>query len=278
MTRSHWHITTALAIVLFIATGAYVTPSTSDTEDTVYQDRVVLSAPVQLFLYAGDRFLAANFEHIRLTSTAPISSDINTALYLGRAHLLVSKLNPCHEDNYYLGNAQLSFGGIEDTGTTLLENATECRFWDWYPPYFDGINQFFLMSDGDKAQVSLNIAADRSEKNAAALRKAAIMIATAQIRDDRVALNFLKQQHEQAQDGKLKRLLAKRVIRLEGLITLREAHALFEKNTGRTLESSKELISSGILETFPVDPLGLGYIYKDGKFQLRKLKIPDMES
>ncbi len=277
MARYHWHILTLLAGLAFAATGQYAKSISAPLTSNQYSDRVVISAPVQLLMYAGDRFLAANLENIRLMATAPVSSDINTTLYLSRAHILVSELNPCHEDNYYVGNAQLSWGGAEQGGTRLLERATECRQWDWYPPYFNGINQYFFQRNTEKAKQSLYIAAERSLENAAALKKAAIMIASAQFKDDRVALNYLMQQQSQAKDAKLKRMLGLRVSRLEGLIALREAQQRFEEKHDQSLKSPQQLISSGELEKFPIDPMGIGYTYKDGFFQLRKLKIPDME-
>ena len=69
--------------------------------------RVVISAPILIALHGGDRFLAANLETIRLASTG-VDGGFVDAGYLVRAQRVVSELNPCHEDNYYLANGLLS--------------------------------------------------------------------------------------------------------------------------------------------------------------------------
>ena len=103
------------------------------------------------------------------------------------------------------------------------------------------------------------------------------MIASGQFDDDRMALNYLKLQRDQATDQKLRQMLEKRVLRLDGLIALRDAQKRFEEQSGRSLKTPQELLSSGHLEQFPVDPLGLGYEFREKIFQLRQLNIPGME-
>jgi hypothetical protein len=39
---------------------------------------------------------------------------------------VVVQLNPCHEDNYYQGNALLTWGGAVAEGNELLKRATDC--------------------------------------------------------------------------------------------------------------------------------------------------------
>ena len=244
-------------------------------------DRVVIAAPLQTLMVGGDRYLAANLEAIRIAATAldsPPGDNKAAASYLIRAHRTVAQLNPCHEDNYYLGNALLSWAGAEDEGLDLLRRAMECRYWDELPAFFYGFNQYFFRHNTSEAKRALELAAQRSPDNAAALRKLAIMIAAGEIKDDRMALDYLKNQRDQAKDKKLHQMLDKRVVRLEGLITLREAQKRFEDRYGRPLKMPGELLSSGLLKQYPNDPLGLGYEFQAGKFQLRKLKILGMEN
>lgn len=61
-------------------------------------------------LYGGDRFLAADLELIRLSATG-MDNGSTDAEYLIRAQRVVAELNPCHEDNYYLANGLLAWGG-----------------------------------------------------------------------------------------------------------------------------------------------------------------------
>ncbi|WP_303907577.1 hypothetical protein [Thiohalomonas denitrificans] len=241
-------------------------------------DRIVISAPVQLLVHGGDRFLAANLEVIRLAATASGSNDRDSANYLTRAHSLAAQLNPCHEDNYYLGNAILSWGGMQEESLNLLERATECRFWDEVPPFFLGFNHYFFYRNIDAARHALEVAAGRASENAAALRKLAVMLAVGQIDDEKMALSYLREQIQSTDDIRLKEMLEKRLKRLEGLIALRQGQQHYEEKTGHSLQTPQQLIDSGIIEQFPHDPLGLGYEFVDGIFRLRTLKIEGLEN
>lgn len=235
-------------------------------------DRVVIASPVLTALYAGDRFLAANLETIRLSATGIDRGEADT-FYLLRAHKVVADLNPCHENNYYIANALLTWGGAVDEGGDILERATACRHWDELPPFLYGFNQFFFNRNIDKAQRWLEVAASRSDRNAAGYRKLAIMIEVEQIEDEKIALEMLKKERDRAEGAKLIGMLDKRVERLEGLVTLREAQRRYEEQTGKSLTQPTTLIEVGILKQFPQDPLGIGYEFAEGEFRLKKVKV-----
>lgn len=240
------------------------------------EGQVVIAAPVQLLIYAGDRFLAANIEAMRSAALGPAGEE-SQAAYRIRAHRAVAQLNPCHEDNYYLGNAMLSWGGSEDEGNAILERATECRFWDEVPPFYLGFNRYFFYRDLDGAQRALEIAAARSEQNRAAIKRMEIMIAAQEFDDEQMAMNYLRLQREEANDPRLEEMLDDRITRLEGLYTLREAQNRFEQEQGRPLRHPNELLETGLLESFPEDPMRLGYIFVDGVFRLQTRTIQGME-
>lgn len=82
---------------------------------SMIEGRVVIAAPVLLVLFGGDRFLAANLETMRLAATGMDLGQADTG-YLVRAQQEVAKLNPCHEDNYYLANGLLTWGGADREG------------------------------------------------------------------------------------------------------------------------------------------------------------------
>lgn len=235
-------------------------------------DRVVVAAPVLTALYGGDHFLAANLETIRLSATGMVQGHTD-AYYLIRAHKVVSELNPCHENNYYLANALLSWGGAVDEGGEILQRATACRTWDELPPFLYGFNQFFFNKNIEEAQRALKIAASRSERNAAGFRKLAIMIEAEQIDDEKMALDFLKQERDMAESTTLKKMLDTRVKRLEGLVLLRDAQRTYEQKTGKPLQHPNELINTGILMQFPLDPTRLGYEFDGRRFNMKKVRI-----
>jgi hypothetical protein len=265
-----------LFISIFLTSVILSPPLENRSRQSLPEGEVVITAPVQVMMFGGDRFLAANIEAIR---AATISSDnTNASAYRIRAHRVVSELNPCHEDNYYLANAVLTWGGNDQEGTQILGKAMNCRFWDEIPPFFYGFNLYFFNRDIKGAVPALEIAASRSEINSALIRKFAIMIAVEEINDAQLALDYLREQRRITQDPKLAALLDKRLIRLEGLTLLRDAQKRYEKQFGKPLDDPGSLLTAGLLTQFPADPLGLGYEFHEGRFRLRTMKIQGLEN
>ncbi|WP_417791989.1 hypothetical protein [Stutzerimonas xanthomarina] len=238
-------------------------------------DRVVIPAQLLVALNGGDRFLAANIETMRLAATGIDDRGIDTG-YLIRAQREIARLNPCHEDNYYLANGLLTWGGAVDEGNDVLRAAVECRFWDEIPPFFYGINLAFFQRNNEEAARVLEIGAERSPQNAAAMRKLAVMLRAEQFADERLALNYLIQQRDSAADPKLRDMLDKRVVRLQGLIALREAQRRYEDEHG-PLIALEQLVERRLIDSLPADPLRLGYELRDGRIELKKLKIAGLE-
>lgn len=238
--------------------------------------RVVISAPVLLALYGGDRFLAANLEVMRLAATGMDAQGVDTG-YLIRAQQEVARLNACHEDNYFLANGLLTWGGAVDQGNRVLEAAVQCRFWDFVPPFFYGINLSFFAKDREGAARLLEVSAGRSPDNAANLRKMAILLRAEELADERLALSYLLQQRDSARgDPSLYTLLDKRVVRLQGLLTLRDAQRRFEAEHGE-LRALEQLVEQAILPALPDDPLRLGYELREGRIVMKKMKIAGVE-
>ncbi len=240
-----------------------------------FADRVVIPAPLLVALHGGDRFLAADLETMRLSATGMDDRGVDTG-YLVRAQREVARLNACHEDNYYLANGLLTWGGAVEQGNEVLRAAVECRFWDEFPPFFYGINLSFFQRDNEEAARVLEIGARRSTDNAAAMQKLAVMLRAEQFADERLALNYLIQQRDSSVDPKLKDMLDKRVIRLQGLIQLRDAQRQYESEQG-PLTDLQQLVDRGLLDELPNDPLRLGYELRDGSIELKKLKIAGLE-
>lgn len=263
------------AIVLFLSATKFRHPASKrNLQDSV--STVVISAPIQLLMYGGDRYLAANLEAIRIAAIGP-SDEISLKSYRIRAHTLISELNACHEDNFYLANAMLSWGGAVKEGNNVLEAATECRYWDDIPPFFLGFNHYFFSSDIDKAREVIELAARRSEKNQVALKKIAIVMESKKLNDISMAAAYLRQQRDEAKDQELVEMLDRRLMRLEGLITLRDAQDRYEKKFGQPLRHPEDLINSKILPALPQDPLRIGYEFVDGHFRLRAMNVGGLE-
>lgn len=264
-----------LAFIAFTAIAAWRAQQPVLVMPHAFADRVVIPAPLLIAMNGGDRYLAADLETMRLAATGMDDRGVDTG-YLVRAQREVARLNPCHEDNYYLANGLLTWGGAVEQGNEVLRAAVECRFWDEFPPFFYGINLSFFQHDNEEAARVLEIGAQRSTQNAAAMRKLAVMLRAEQFADERLALNYLIQQRDSATDPKLRDMLDKRVIRLQGLIYLREAQRRYEAEQG-PLTDLQQLISQGIVTELPTDPLRLGYEVRNGRIELKKLKIAGLE-
>lgn len=264
-----------LSFALFAGIAAWRAQQPIALTPLFFTDRVVIPAPLLVALHGGDRFLAANLETMRLSATGMDDRGVDTG-YLVRAQREVARLNPCHEDNYYLANGLLTWGGAVEEGNEVLRAAVACRFWDEFPPFFYGINLSFFQHNSEEAARMLEIGAGRSTQNAAAMQKLAIMLRAEQFADERLALNYLIQQRDSASDSKLHDMLDKRVIRLQGLIALRDAQRRYEQEHG-PLTSLDQLIEQHMIESLPTDPLRLGYELRDGRIELKRLKIAGLE-
>lgn len=264
-----------LAYLVFIAAAKNIASTPDGMSDT--GGSVVLPPPLQTVLYLGDRYLAANIESSRVLATG---GDLKgeQADYYHRLHPVIAQLNPCHEDNYYIANALLAWAGGVDPALQILGEATRCRFWDEVPPFFHGYNLYFFKRDWKAAKDLMFVAAERSPANRAGFQKLGIMMEAEAYPDIGAARNYLALQQEQSRDPKLREMLGKRIARLDGLISLRDAQASFEKRFARKLENPMDLLTNGILKQFPQDPMRLGYEFADGQFSLKELKIQGMEN
>ena len=271
----YWPLLLALLGFGLFSAASQWRANTPAPEVPVIEGRVVIAAPVLLVLFGGDRFLAANLETMRLAATGVDWGQADTG-YLIRAQQEVAELNPCHEDNYYLANGLLTWGGADRQGTEVLRRAMQCRFWDELPAFFYGFNQAFFNKDIAEASRALELAAQRATGNAAGFRKLAVMLQAETFADEQLALDYLTQQRDAASDPKLRAMLEKRVIRLQGLVALREAQRRFEASNG-ALVSLEQLVEAGLLPALPDDPLRLGYELREGQIILKKLKIAGME-
>lgn len=265
-----------IAFIVFCGASFWRAQSVSPSGLSSGAGRVVISAPILLVLYGGDRYLAGNVEVMRLAATG-VRDGQEDADFLIRAQAVVAQLNACHEDNYFLANGLLTWGGAVAEGNKVLRSAVNCRSWDYVPPFFYGVNLAFFQRDIEGARRLIELASTRSKENGPALRKLAVMLEASKFSDERLALQYLISQRDSAGDSSLRDMLHKRVVRLEGLIKLRDAQRLYEKHGGR-LERLDQLVEKGVIKAIPADPLKLGYEVREGRVHLRTMKIAGMES
>lgn len=261
------------AAILFLL-SAMQAPALSRRGGVPPNGDVVFHPALLELLYGGDAFLAANVEMARILTSGRVQEQESLGFFV-RMHEGVSRLNPCHEDGYYIASAFLSSGGAVKPALKTLERAAKCRFWDEWTPFLLGVNQYFYARDPLAAVDSFKEGARRAPTAKVAKQFNTIAIATmaAQFDDVGVAIKYLVQEKEQAKDEALKAALAKRIVRLEGLAALRKAQADYESRFRKTLADPKDLLLSGTLKEFPADPLGIGYEFNEGRFELKQIVL-----
>ena len=149
---------------------------------------------------------------------------------------------------------------------------------DELPPFLLGYNRYYFERDVTGARRALYDAAWRNDENRAALEKFAVMIRAEAIPDPKAARDYLQRQHDASRVARLRQMLARRIVRMDGLIALQEAQTRYEKRFGRLLDDPADLLRAGVMRDFPVDPLGIGYVFADGGFRLKEVTVGAQDS
>lgn len=214
----------------------------------------------QILTAAGDRYLAANLAGFRIL--------VSEAYRMGPAELAlqaqlqkdVSRLNPAHEDNYYIAAAILSVPEVIPVAQYILRRAADARPQDWQPLFYYGFNRYYFekdpvagaqalleavprMRDEGESWTMQNLAARWVERGYGAADAARIVGGMA----------------DNANPGRFKRYLNHRAQRLRDLATLKDAAARFRVAHGRSLKNLDELVTMKIIERIPEDPFRRGY-------------------
>lgn len=214
----------------------------------------------QVLMAGGDRYLAADLNGFRVlvAETARMRPD-DYAIQAGLQRD-ISVLNPAHEDNYYIAAAILPWGGQLEATQYVLERAADARPFDWLPLFHYGFNLYhFYRKPADGAAVLLVAAARATDiqdqwalKNVAALwTERGYSLGEAAARVEAMA--------NAAPPGGFRKYLLLRASRLRALEHLRILARRYEQQTGRRLALLDELVRSGLAESIPADPLGMGF-------------------
>ncbi len=253
---------TLLLIVLLW--GAYVfvaEQSRSLPRKTVGSEiRVALPLFVQVFMFGGDRYLAANVAGIRalVVETGKMSPD--EFAILGRVQLDVSWLNPGHEDNYYTAAAILPWNGQLEAAQGILARASEARFYDYQPAFYYAFHLLHYQRDAVGASDWLLKAAEKlpdGDERLQIQNLAAIWLDKANDLD--LAIRVVEGMAQQARRNDFRVYLEQRVKRLSVLKALREAETEYVRRHGKPLAVLDDLVTAGVIRELPLDPFGFGY-------------------
>lgn len=230
-----------------------------------HEMQLALPASVQLLMFGGDRYFAANIGTFRAVTVGVFQLKPETYSVLASVQQSAAKLNPRHEDNYYTAAAILAWNDQVDAAQEILKAASNARSNDALPPFFHGFNRYYFFGDYRGAAEDMLKAAERSEAGNRIGLTAVAAKWYERGQDPHVAIDMIQKLAKQNSNQQLKQLLGARVTRLEGLVSLTEAADRFRLKQHRKLERLDELVETGELSALPVDPLGMGYtLNKDG--------------
>lgn len=222
---------------------------------------------VEVALAGGDRYLVANIGTVRaMVASVELTASSETGLRVMAAiQKDVSRLNPGHEDNYYLAAASLVGTPMHRDGQWILRRAIDARPFDFLPPFFFAVNRMHYDRQPVDGARWLGIAAARSgdEDNRVALEK---MSGRWLLKGDDpdLAASVLEMMAQQARTQGMREYFAKRAQQARGLSELQQALVRYRERYGRRAESLEDLVASHLLARLPNDPFGNGYTMDSG--------------
>lgn len=222
--------------------------------------RVALPLFAQVAMTGGDRYLAANLGAVRaqITDTSKMQRDEYKVLALVQQD--AAWLNPYHEDNYYSAAAILPWYGQVKGAQAILRRASLARYYDYQPSLFYAFHRLHFYRDPVGASAWLRQAAVRlpDEQQRLVMEDLAARW-VGKANDLEVAIRIVEGMAQQARRKDFQEYLSKRVVRLRGLLDLRNAAENYREKTGKAPQALQHLVTSGFLKSLPVDPFGVGF-------------------
>lgn len=272
--REHWRafvlpLPAMLCAAGFLASAHYLKTAPRQTVDVEMQ--VALPLFVQVFMMAGDRYLAANLAAIRALVVSTEKMKPEDYSILARVQQDVSWLNPAHEDNYYIAAAILPWVGQLDAAQAILARARLARPYDYQPAFYYAFHLLHFDGDAAAASAALREAAEKLPEEEERLQMqslAAIWLDHA--KDLELSIRVVEAMAQQSKRRDFRLYLEQRVARLKNLQTLRGAAATFVARYGRGPAEPEDLVRAGLIPAVPADPFGFGFaVGKDGQIVLR---------
>jgi hypothetical protein len=221
---------------------------------------LILPPPIATLMTAGDPYLAANLQVIRgLVVSTKLDTPEQKALF---AQLMVNanRLNPAHEDGYYVAQAILPWNGWIEENQEIQSASADARPWDWLPVFFQAFNRYYFLMEPGPASTILQRAAERASpgNREALLANAARWKALGS--DPKEALRVIRAMLASNPSKPLQQELRARAMQIHGLIELRKAAEAYRQRKGESPSRLSELEGHGGLNSLPRDPFGEGYV------------------
>lgn len=221
---------------------------------------VALPMFVQVAMFGGDRYMAANLATIRALVTNTSAMKPSEYAILAQVQKDAAWLNPAHEDNYYIASAILPWNGELAAAQDILRKASVARPYDYQPSFLYAFHLYYFEQKPMLAAEWLRDAAIRlpDDDDRLALQNVAAKWAD-KGKDLDSAIAIVTALAKQAKRKDFRAYLETRVQRLQDLKLLRTNTELFKQRQGRELKSLDELVTYGLLSSLPKDPFGFGY-------------------
>lgn len=261
-------------LLLVLASGFVATAErlkSKPRQSVALELQVALPLFVQVFMSAGDRYLAADLATIRALVVATDKMRPEDYRILGKVQEDASWLNPAHEDNYYIAAAILPWNGELDAAQTVLARASKARPFDYQPAFYYAFHLMQFKGDVTAASAWLREAAEKLPSDDERLimqNLAARWVDRAQ--DTDLAIRIVEAMAQQAKRKDFRAYLEQRVARLRSLKTLRAAADGYRDRFKRPPGKLRDLVDAGLVTSIPADPFGFGFdLDRQGQVVLR---------
>lgn len=254
--------------IVVLLSYIWVQLQVSNLPTKVVKDRLDVQLPVaaQISLSFGDKHLAANLGVFRSLFLRFEGQDELTFKVLAAIHQDVARLNPAHEDSYYLAQSILPWVGHVDASDFVQKQAMKARRMDVLPPFFLGFNAMYF-SHAFKTAGDYFFAASQLNPPNSGNREGLMVLAArmyAKKEDDpELAISVINGLKSHSKNPAFIAFLDQRIARLHGLIQLRDAAKRFFTQKHRNPTSLDELVSTHLIAAIPEDPTGLGYFLNE---------------
>lgn len=266
------------ALLLIGALGYFsiASPKVQPTETASQMDSLLINMPLplQLALTMGDQYLAANIDFFRAQMKAVTPMPEQSMKVYSQLLYDTVKLNPYHEDGYYLSAATVPWkpGGNLELAQQTLKAATYARSWDWMPPFYYAFNASYFLKNSAEAAAYYRIAAPRHARNTAFLT---LLAAKSEIASasPTMAAQTLRLMAENSQNRKIRLYLEGKAQQLDAVAHLEEKTLAFKNKTGAWPKSWQDMVDQKLLETPPQKMFGNDFELKDnGKVSITNSK------
>jgi len=249
----------AVALTAFFLSGMHA-PAKS-THSLARELSVRLPLAFQVITAGGDRYLAANLAGFRVLVADVFRMTGDDMAIQAQLQRDVSWLNPAHEDNYYIAAAILSQPEWIPDAQYVLRRAADARPNDWQPLFYYGFNRYYFEKNPIAGAQALLEAVPRitEQQNSWTMQNLAARWLERGYSAGEAA-RLVDGMAENAAPGPFQRYLKSRAQRLRDLAMLKELAQRYKEKHGRGVSSLNDLVSDGLVDRIPADPLNVGYV------------------